>query len=157
MTIAFPRKGQQYAFSDYDFDLIESVTARRMDRSSGLGPGHGEVGAGVSRERNFNGAVGECAYARMIEHDWPHDENDWGARGDFEGVEVRTSKWSNGCLTIFDSDIKDRWFALVTLDSMGRVATYRGRVHGKSNPITVPPRVRSGSAGQIWVPQRGLE
>ena len=150
-------------FTESEIALYTEVAEQRFRRSRGLGPGHGEVQSD-SREyqRHLHGAAGELGFARLAGYQWPYDEDDFGASGDFPGgEEVRTTEYERGSLVVFDSDPRDRNFVLMVISlTWVPQARYAGFLPGSSVDSEGDRpgcRVRAGSKPQLWVPQDRLD
>lgn len=116
--------------------------------AAGRPPSHGCLPEDALR-RHVEGARGELAAAVHLGIDWDGYE----AAGDVGSYQVRSTRYSSGCLLLHDWDAPDAPFILVTAEG-GSVFTLRGWIFGHEG---CDARFwKNGPRPCYWVPQGAL-
>ncbi len=119
------------------------------DRHAIAGLGLHEMEPMDSQIRNYIGCLGEMAFARWANIEWTGARKSWAEDDDVCGYEIRSTRYINGALRIWEKDDGCFTLAVVYRDGIVRIAGWR-----TADSLRVDGRVWDG--GVRWCTQREL-
>lgn len=103
---------------------------------------------------DITGACGELVVAKFVDRFWSGQLGNYKAR-DAGPVQVRTTRYTDGHLLLYDTDVDDHPFVLVFGEAPE--FTMAGWLYAREGKLPLYARVTPHGKPAYWVPQRALK
>jgi hypothetical protein len=135
------------------FQAAQVGVTRRIDnlRRTGINEPHGTPDEAWYAD--ITGACGELVVAKFIDRFWSGQLGNYKAR-DAGPVQVRTTRYSDGHLLLYDTDVDDHPFVLVYGEAPE--FTMAGWCYAREGKHTMYARLTPHGKPAYWVPQSAL-